>query len=156
MPRRLLLPLAFISCIVLARTRAPSQAPGQLYTATRQQLDVTKVILAQQAAWNTGDLDAYISHYKDASDTQAVLGSPAIGLASIRNAFRANFPNREAMGSIEDSEVQVRELGENFALATGRFHLTRTRKGGGNVDGTFADVLEKTPAGWQIIFSEST
>ena len=135
---------------------APCQAPDQLYTATHQQLDVTKIVLAQQTAWNHGDLDAYLSHYKDDPETQAVLGAPARGLTNIRSAFRVNFPNRDAMGTLEDSEIEVRALGENFALASGHFHLTRTRKAGGDIDGTFADVFEKTPAGWQIIFSEST
>ena len=46
-----------------------AQARDQLYTASHQQLEVTKVLLAQQSAWNSGDLDTYTSHYKDAPDT---------------------------------------------------------------------------------------
>src|SRR5471032_1713739 len=93
---------------------ALAQQPDQLYTATKQQLDVTKVILAQQAAWNTGDLDRYVFFYKDAKDTEAILGNPFIGLDAIRKAFHVNFPSRDAMGAIEDSEVTVRALGDNF------------------------------------------
>jgi ketosteroid isomerase-like protein len=135
---------------------APAQQRDQLYTASKQQLDVTKVILAQQAAWNTGDLDRYVSFYKDAPDTEAILAAPTMGLAAIRNAYHINFPNRDAMGAIENSEVNVRALGENFALATGKYHLQRTKKGGGDAFGTFTQVFEKTSAGWQIIFSENT
>jgi ketosteroid isomerase-like protein len=143
--------------MLFAAPRALAQSEGQLYTATRNQLDVAKTLIAQQGVWNTGDLDAYVSRfYKDAPDTEAVLGAPAVGVNSIRNAFRTNFANREMMGELEESEVQVRELGANFALATGHYHLTRSRKGGGNIDGSFADVFEKTSTGWQIIFSEST
>jgi ketosteroid isomerase-like protein len=47
-------------------------------------------------------------------------------------------------------------MGDNFALATGKYHLTRSHKAGGEVSGTFTEVFEKTPAGWKIIFSEST
>jgi uncharacterized protein (TIGR02246 family) len=135
---------------------APAQQRDQLYTASKQQLDVTKVILAQQAAWNTGDLDRYVSFYKDAPDTEAILAAPTMGLAAIRNAYHINFPNRDAMGAIENSEVNVRALGDNFALATGKYHLQRTKKGGGDAFGTFTQVFEKTSAGWQIIFSENT
>jgi ketosteroid isomerase-like protein len=132
------------------------QKSDTLYTATRAQLEVVKVVLAQQAAWNNGDLDGFISHYKDADDTEAMLAGPAKGMAAIRAAFRINYPNRESMGKIEYTEVEARELGERFVLATGRYHLERTKKGGGPADGNFTEVMEKTAAGWQVIFSETT
>jgi len=143
--------------LCLSTLSSPAQQPkDQLYTATQQQLDVTKVLIAQESAWNKGDLDAYLSRYKDAADTEAILAAPTLGLAAIRNAFHLNFPNRDAMGTLEESEVQVRGLGENFALATGKYHLLRNKKSGGEVQGTFTNIFEKTPTGWQIIFSETT
>src|ERR1700722_969260 len=130
--------MRLLLCLALfALPPALAQQPDQLYTATKQQLDVTKIVLAQQAAWNTGDLDRYISYYKDAPDTEAYLAGPTRGLSAIRNAYHINFPNREAMGAIEDSEVNIRTLGDNFALATGKYHLQRTKKGGGDAFGTF-------------------
>jgi ketosteroid isomerase-like protein len=149
--------MRLLLCLALfALPPALAQQPDQLYTATKQQLDVTKIVLAQQAAWNTGDLDRYLSFYKDAPDTEAYLAVPTRGLSAIRNAYHINFPNREAMGAIEDSEVNIRALGDNFALATGKYHLQRTKKGGGDAFGTFTQIFEKTSAGWQIIFSENT
>lgn len=127
-----------------------------LFTATHNQLEVVKVVLAQQAAWNKGDLDTFLSHYKNAPDTQAVLGASAKGMDVIRNAFRLNYPNRDAMGSIDYSDVEARELGERFCLATGKYHLERSKKAGGPADGTFTEIFEKTDKGWQIIFSETT
>ena len=51
-----------LSLFALAPTGAAlhAQAPDQLYTATRLQLDVTKIVIAQQAAWNKGDLDSFL------------------------------------------------------------------------------------------------
>lgn len=146
--------------IALAAALSPlaglAQAPDQLYTATHQQLDVAKALLAQAAAWNRADLVAYVGFYKDAPDTQAVLAAPVRGLQSIRNAFSINFPRAETMGTLDESEVEVRALGEDHALATGHYHLTRNKKGGGDADGSFVDVFEKTPSGWKIVFSETT
>lgn len=127
-----------------------------MYTASREQLDVTKVVLAQENAWNKGDLDLYVSHFKDAKDTEAVLNGPVRGLDNIRSAYHASFPNREAMGTLEQSEVEVRELGPGFALATGRYRLTRTKRNGGDAQGTFTEILEKTDAGWRLIFSQTS
>ena len=135
---------------------ASAQSPDSLFTASREQLDVVKIVLEQEEAWNKGDLDAYLSHYKDAPDTQAILATLVRGINNIRAAYRANFPNRDSMGAIEDAEVQALPLGDNFALATGKYRLSRSRKAGGDVTGTFTEVFEKTPAGWKIIFSEST
>jgi uncharacterized protein (TIGR02246 family) len=147
-----------IATLILAICTVPlaAQQKDQLFTASREQLDVTKVLLAQEAAWNAGDLDGYVSHYKDAPDTQAILGTSAHGLETIRNAFRQNFPSRETMGRLENSEVEVRELGEKFALVTGKYHLSRSHKDGGDATGTFTEIFEKTAAGWQVIFSENT
>ena len=142
-----------LSCVAVP---AYAQKQDKLYTATHQQLEAVKIVLAQEAAWNKGDLDGFISHFKDDPETQVVLGTPAKGLANIRSAFKTNYPNRESMGVLDYSDVEARELGENYALATGKYHLERSKKTGGPADGTFTEILEKTPKGWQIIFSETT
>ncbi len=156
---RRLVPIAVAAtfCAVFFVTvPAISQNPDPLFTATRQQLDVVKIILAQQNAWNKGDLDAYLSHYKDAPDTQAVLANLVRGIDNIHSAYKQNFPNKDSMGTIEDTDIEVKALGDNYALATGKYHLNRPKKSGGGVDGTFMELFEKTQAGWQIIFSQST
>ncbi len=132
------------------------QAGDQLYTATQEQLAVTKVIIAQENAWNRADLDGYLAHFKDAPDTQVLLAGPVRGIANVRAMFHLNFPNKESMGTMENSEVEVRELGENFALATGKYKLMRSKKGGGNTEGVFTEIFEKTPRGWRVIFNETT
>ena len=128
---------------------------GQMFTASREQLDVTKIVLAQEKAWNAGDLDGYLSDFKDAKDTEAVLNGPVYGLGTIRNAYHSTFPNKDAMGQLEQSDVSVRELGPSFALATGKYHLSRSRKNGGDAEGTFTEVFEKTGDGWRLIFSQN-
>ena len=145
--RTFVLALAFIAAPVLA------QKPDQLYTASRQQLDVTKVVIAQQAAWNRGDIDAYCDFFKNAPDTVAMAG--ARGFPNVRMAYRIAYPNASTMGTLEQTEVDVRALGDDFALATGKYHLARNKKFGGDADGTFTEVLEKTKDGWKIIFSET-
>lgn len=151
MLRRLLLVFAVVS----SGLPLCAQAPDQLYTATRLQLDVTKVLLQQENAWNKGDLDSYLSHYKDAPDTEAILAGPTRGMPNIRSAFHLNYPNRESMGQLQQTEIEVRALGEEHALVTGKYHLQRPRKSGGDTEGVFVEVLEKTGTNWQVIFSET-
>ena len=133
-----------------------AQTQGQLYTATRQQLDVTKVVLAQENSWNRGDLDGYLAQFKDADDTEAILNGPVRGIANIRSAYHTSFPNKDAMGALEQSQVEVRELGPNFAMALGHYRLQRSRKNGGDAEGNFTEIFEKTDQGWKLIFTENT
>lgn len=149
-------PAVTLCAVFFVAASVLSQKEDPLFTATRQQLDVVKIILAQQNAWNKGDLDAYLSHYKDAPDTQAVLANLVRGVDNIRGAYKQNFPNKDSMGTIEDTDIEVKALGDNYALATGKYHLNRPKKSGGAVEGTFMELFEKTQAGWQIIFSQSS
>ena len=148
--------LLFPAVLLIATVAAAAQSQGQLYTATREQLDVTKVLLAQENAWNKGDLDAYLGAFKDAEDTEAVLNAPVRGLANIRAAYHASFPSKDAMGNLEQSSVEVRELGPDFALATGHYRLSRSRKNGGDAEGNFTEIFQKTAQGWKLIFTENT
>ncbi len=147
-------PLLFL--MLLPLPFASAQSANQLYTASREQLDVTKVVLAQEASWNKGDLDGYLAKFKDAKDTEAVLNGPVRGMGNIRSAYHTNFPNAEAMGKLEQSEVEVRELGPDFALATGKYQLSRGKKNGGDAQGTFTEIFEKTGDGWKLIFSQTS
>ena len=146
-----------LGLVVIAGASAgmAAQSGDQLFTATRLQLDVTKVVIAQEAAWNKGDINAYIAFYKDADDTVAMISGPVRGMKNIGAALRLNYPNAASMGKLEQSSVAVRALGEDFALATGEYDLMRPRKNGGEVKGTFTEVMEKGPGGWKVIFSET-
>ena len=140
----------------LSASPALAQSSDQLFTATKQQLDVAKVVLAQEDAWNKGDLNAYLSFYKDAPDTEAILDGPVHGLAGIRSTMRGSFPTSASMGTLEQTDVTVRALGDDYALAIGKYHLNRPKKNGGDAAGSFTEVLEKTPAGWRVVFSQNT
>lgn len=152
MTRLCLLALA----LPLAAGPVLAQGSDQLFTATKQQLAVAKVVLAQEDAWNKGDLNAYLAFYKDAPDTQAILNGPVRGLAGIRASMHDTFPNSSSMGTLEQTDVTVRALGDDFALALGKYRLTRPHKNGGDASGSFTEVFEKTTAGWRVIFSENT
>ena len=148
--------LAVVAVPLVMLSAEAQQHTDQLYTASRLQLDVTKVLIAEQNAWNHGDMDAYMGFYKDDPATTALLSAPVRGIENIRAAYRLNFPSAASMGTLEETEIEVRALGENYALATGKYRLNRSKKAGGELTGTFAEVLEKTAAGWRVVFSTNS
>src|SRR6202165_961488 len=67
----LVLALAMPALAGSATVSPAVQAPdtiSNLHTASKQELDVIKVILAQEAAWNRGDIDSFAKAYKASTD----------------------------------------------------------------------------------------
>src|SRR5271154_3416633 len=156
MPLRSSLRLAAGLLVLLAPVTLPAQTSDPLHTATRQELDVIKVLLAQEAAWNRGDLTAFASGYKDSPDTLFITHQVSRGYAGLIDQYKRDYPTRAAMGNLSFSDLEVRSLDENFAVVIGKYRLDRSKKDGGNAGGLFSLVLEKTDKGWKIIIDHTT
>jgi ketosteroid isomerase-like protein len=148
--------LAAVLFVLLAPLTLPAQNPDRLHTASRQELDVIKVLLAQEAAWNRGDLPAFASGYKDSPDTLFITHQISRGYAGLLDQYKRDYPTRAAMGTLAFSDLEVRPLDENYAVCIGKYHLDRGKKDGGNAGGIFSLVFEKTTDGWKIIIDHTT
>jgi uncharacterized protein (TIGR02246 family) len=154
MPLRSCLRTAALTFALLPTAFAQDANP--LHTATRQELDVMKVLVAQEAAWNRGDLTGFASSYKDAPDTLFITHQVSRGYAGLLDAYKRDYPTRAAMGTLAFSDLEVRPLDENFAVVIGRYHLDRSKKEGGPAEGIFSLVFEKTDQGWKIVIDHTT
>jgi ketosteroid isomerase-like protein len=144
--------LAFIFAITLS---AHAQ-DDQLKTASKQELDIIKVLVAQEDAWNKGDLPGFLQGYKNSPDTLFVTHQVFRGVDGMLDEYRHNYPTRAAMGTLGFSELEVHPLDERFAVVIGKYHLDRGKKDGGNADGIFSLVFEKTDQGWKIIIDHTS
>ena len=157
LPHRTTLALA-AALLALAPLSTPAQVSDpQLHTASPTELGCIKVLLAQERAWNQGNLEAFAKSYKDAPSI-LFLSSASIsrGFAGMLDTYRHNYPTRAAMGTLAFSNLEVLPLDERFAVVTGHFKLDRSKKEGGNSEGNFSLVMEKTPDGWKIIVDHTT
>jgi ketosteroid isomerase-like protein len=150
------LSIAALSLLLLVPATIPAQQPAPLHTATQQELDVVKVMLKQEAAWNKGDIDGFTEGYKNAPDTLFISRQITRGFEGMAATYHQSYPTRAAMGNLGFSELEVRPLGTNFAVCIGKFHLERSKKDGGSADGIFSLVFEKTEQGWKIILDHTT
>src|SRR6185437_4868644 len=148
--------LALVAAVMIAAPAARSQDLQALATASREQLDAVKVLLTQQAAWNHGDIDAFVQTYKDAPDTLMVTHQISHGFAGLVEEYRHDYPTKGAMGTLSFSELEARSLDANFAIVVGKYRLERAKKEGGNAEGVFSVVLEKTDKGWKIVLDHTT
>jgi ketosteroid isomerase-like protein len=157
-PRRGLA-LALALALLLAaggRPFAQDEPDNPLHTASRLELDVVKAVLAEEKAWNKGDLAAYESGYKNSPNTIFMGAQISRGYAQMVDDYKRSYPNQAAMGTIEFSELEAYALSDTFAVCIGKYHLDRSKKQGGPADGQFSMVLEKTADGWKIVLDHTT
>ena len=119
--------------------------------------EVRSMLKNSEAAWNRGDLAAFASDYEDAPTTTFV-GREVTrgGVDAILARYQRSYPTADARGVLTFSEIEVRPLGEGYALALGRFALKRPVAGGGDAAGRFTLVLRRTAKGWKIIHDHSS
>lgn len=128
--------------------------------AVAQQQSSTAAIVGllnhQAADWNRGDLDAFATGYKNSPDILFIGSRVEHGYAGMLADYKQHYPTRAAMGTLSFTQLAVEPLDAHFATATGHFHLERTAEGGGNAEGYFLLVLEKTGDGWKIVRDDTT
>ncbi len=117
---------------------------------------IRAVLDKQTTDWNRGDLDAFATGYKNSPDILFIGSTVRRGYAGMIQSYRKGYPNKTAMGVLSFSNVEVHPLDAQFATVLGNFHLERSAAGGGNADGIYSLVLEKTPAGWKVILDHTS
>lgn len=118
------------------------------------QAAVEGVLHAQQAAWNRGDVDAFLTGYWHSPEL-TFSGSSGVsrGWDGVLARYKKSYPDKAAMGELEFSELEFRFLGPDAALVLGRWHLKRNK---GDIGGVFSLVWERFPEGWKIIHDHTS
>jgi beta-aspartyl-peptidase (threonine type) len=115
---------------------------------------INEVLSAQQAAWNRGDVDAFLIGYWRSPDLTFSGGNGVSrGWDGVLARYKKSYPNHAAMGQLEFSEVEFRFLGPDAALVLGQWHLKRES---GDIGGVFTLVWQKFPDGWKIIHDHTS
>ena len=129
---------------------------GIAHAATPQEAAIRNVLNAQVAAWNRGDVVTFMHGYKDSPATTFVGKTIGHGYAEILARYRKTYAGKEKMGQLTFSELDVNLLDAQFATVTGRYHLTRNADAGGDAEGIFSLIFEKTSEGWKIILDHTS
>lgn len=142
-------PFALLSLALLLSM--PASLLGQKLSPAAEAAAIRATFDKQAADWNRGDLTTFATAYKDSPDILFIGSKISRGYAQMLERYRTVYSTREKMGTLTFSDVEVQPLDDRFATATGKFHLERTAAGGGNADGSYMLVFEKTPQGWKIV-----
>jgi ketosteroid isomerase-like protein len=120
---------------------------------------IRHVLAESVAAWNRGDIPAFLESYRHSPKTIFVTSEGVLrGLQQIRARYMKKYetPDRGRMGKLTFSHLEVHPLGRNYALAIGQWHLERTAANGGDIGGYFTLTFEKISVGWRIIVDHTS
>lgn len=130
--------------------------------AATDEAAIRTVIAAQVAAWNRGDIPAFMQSYEDSPDTTFIGATVRKGYGPILERYKTSYANRDQMGTLTFNDLAVRLLPGScgkveFAVVTGRFHLARTARGeAAKDDGIFSLVWRKGANGWKILLDHTS
>lgn len=131
---------------VLAWGVAERMDPGE--QAIRALLD------QQQKEWNRSNVEAFMQGY-DKSDSLVFTSGGAIsrGWQSALERYLMRYPDRDAMGQLAFTEIEVTMLARSAAVVLGKWALARKSD---HPHGVFTLVLQKKDGAWRIIHDHTS
>ncbi len=129
-------------------------APAALAAPRPAKAQIRALLDEQVAAWNRGDIPAFLQGYWKSPQTTFV-GSTGLerGWQALLERYRRAYPDRAAMGTLTFSHLEITLLGRDAALIVGRWQLVRAHDRPG---GIFTLVARRFPQGWRIIHDHTS
>ena len=116
--------------------------------------EIGKVIHAQQEAWNRGDIDGFMDGYARGRSTVFVSeDSVTRGWQTVYDRYKKKYSDREKMGTLVFSDLEITPLGNDAAIALGRWSLKRKID---NPHGRFTLIFRRTAEGWRIVHDHTS
>ena len=135
--------VTLVSLVPLAGDAAPADPKAE----------VGATLQAQAAAWNRGDIPAFVDSYEHSGDTVYTAGGDVVrGWDAILQRYTGHYPSPEARGVLTLTLSEVTMLGPDAALTWGHWFLQRKEP----VGGVFTLVLRRGPQGWRIFHDHTS
>ncbi|HTV06715.1 MAG TPA: nuclear transport factor 2 family protein [Acidobacteriaceae bacterium] len=149
-----------LACLPLLAATPSAQAAAPTQSAATHPSSasaaIRRVLADQQAAWNHGDITTFMRGYDNSPRTTFIGKTISYGYQPILARYKKAYATRAAMGTLTFSGVTVKMLGANYAVVTGRYHLTRSASAGGDASGIYSLIFARKPAGWRIILDHTS
>ena len=124
------------------------------FCQTKDETEIRNLLAKQNAAWNRGDVDAFMVGYWE-NDSLMFIGQSGVtyGYRNTLANYKKNYPDTVKMGKLTFTLIQVMQLSPEFFHVTGKYYLTRTI---GDASGHFTLVFRKINGRWVIISDHSS
>ncbi len=116
--------------------------------------EIRAVLMQQQDFWNRGDIKGYMKGYfKSDSLRFASGGHVSYGWQSTLDRYLKGYPDKETMGTLSFSNIDIKMLSESTAMVFGSWELQREKD---HPHGLFTLIFKKTGCGWRIIHDHTS
>ena len=135
-------------------TASPKTNPAPEASKDADRTAILAVLTTQQSDWNKGDIRGFMAGYWNSTElTFAGTRGFTRGWQPVLTRYEKSYADKAAMGTLDFSELEIRQLGQDAALVLGKWHLQRQA---GDVGGIFTLVFQRFPEGWRIIHDHTT
>ena len=115
---------------------------------------IRQLLTEQSAAWNKGDLEAFMQPYWH-SDSLLFIGKSGVkrGWAVTLANYKKGYPDTTAMGQLHFDILEVQQLSAAHCFVVGKWYLQRTI---GDIGGHFTLLFRKIKGQWKIVADHSS
>jgi beta-aspartyl-peptidase (threonine type) len=118
--------------------------------------DLRKLLDDQTAAWNRGDLNAFMQGYWRSPEVTFFSGDTIVkGWESTLQRYRDRYQSSgKEMGKLSFTDENIEMLSPDAAMVTARWHLEMA--GGKKLEGLTTLLCRRMPEGWRIVHDHSS
>ncbi len=102
--------------------------PADVTARAEYQIEIRTVLNEQQAAWNAGDIEGFMESYWQSPNLRfASGGSVERGWQPTYERYLSRYPDKQAMGELVFSNLEIEVLDNRNALVFGHWQLNRDK-----------------------------
>ena len=139
--------------LILIALLLPAIAAAAEHVSASDLAAIHAVLDQQAAAWNRGDIDAYMAGYAQSDDTMFVGTDVTRGWTKVRDRYKAKYDSPAKMGTLVFSDLDLRPVGHDDVIVTGAWKLTREAD---TPQGRFTLIFHRRSEGWRIVYDHSS
>jgi len=139
--------------LILIALLLPAIAAAAEHVSANDLAAIHAVLDQQAAAWNRGDIDAYMAGYAQSDDTMFVGTDVTRGWTKVRDRYKAKYDSPAKMGTLVFSDLDLRPVGRDDVIVTGAWKLTREAD---TPHGRFTLIFHRRSEGWRIVYDHSS
>jgi beta-aspartyl-peptidase (threonine type) len=116
---------------------------------------IRQVLERQAAAWNAGELEAFMEGYWRSPELTFFSGKePQHGWEATLERYRKRYqaPEKE-MGHLTFSDLVIEETGPHTAWVRGRWQVETSKE---TLGGLFTLIFKRLPEGWRIVHDHTS
>lgn len=116
--------------------------------------EISSCMQSQQASWNEGNLEAYMSCYWKSDSLQFVgKKGPQYGWQPTLSNYKKSYPDKAAMGTLQFTNLKMNALCDKYVYVFGKWELLRTSD---TLSGYYTLIWQFIDGRWVIVSDHSS